>query len=169
VVIKKVTENQDKVKDNGISAAKFHPDGLIFATGEADGALKLWDITTQNSISTLDAFETEVSSLAFSENGFYVAATSLKNSHVKIWDLRNQALLKSIDTKDKEGLTKVEFDFSGSYIGVTGKSTHIYDSKKFTSIKTFSDHKGTVTDIKFGLNSKKIATSSMDRSINVYS
>jgi len=35
--------------DSDINSAEFHPDGIILATGQKDGIVKLWDIRTQKS------------------------------------------------------------------------------------------------------------------------
>lgn len=142
--------------------------GLIFATGETDGVLRIWDITTQDNIASFEAYTNELSSISFSENGYYLATCSQKSNEVKLWDLRKPDLFKTIKL-EKEDLHNVEFDFSGNYLGVVGNKTHIFDTKSWNQFATFSDHKEVVTDIKFGKNAKNFITTSMDRTIKIYS
>ena len=142
--------------------------GLIFATGETDGSLRIWDITSQENITTFEAGTSDISSISFSENGYYLATCGVKCPDVKIWDLRKPDLLKTISLS-KEDLHRVQFDYSGSYLGVVGFKTHIYDTKTWTQFANFSDHKEIITDIKFGKNAKSFITTSMDRTMKIYS
>jgi len=142
--------------------------GLIFATGESDGCLRIWDITSQENITTFEAHTNDVASISFSENGYYLATCGLKNPDVKIWDLRKPDLFKTI-TLNKEDLHSVEFDYSGNYLGVVGNKTHLYDTKTWTQFASFNDHKDVITDIKFGKNSNYFITTSMDRTMKIYS
>jgi WD40 repeat protein len=68
----------------------------------------------------------------------------------------------------KEELNNVEFDFSGSYLAAVGQKTHMYDTKTWTKFATYGDHKDAVTDVKFGKNARSVLTTSMDRTMKIY-
>jgi pre-mRNA-processing factor 19 len=57
----------------GFSAGSFHPDGLILGTGKADGVVAIWDVKTQQNVVTFSGHSDSVSSISFSENGYYLA------------------------------------------------------------------------------------------------
>jgi len=152
----------------GITSLKFHPDGLIFATGDTKGALKIWDITTQSNISTFDPYTKDLNSISFSENGYLLATSGVGSSDVKIYDLRKPGLLKTI-TSEKEDVKNVEFDYSGTYLGFTGHSTHVYSTKNWSQVANFKNHTDVVTSMKFGKNAKFVVTTSLDRTMKIYS
>ena len=60
-----------------------------------------------------------VNALAFSENGYYMAAAG-EDGIARLWDLRKLLNFKKLHVGDG-GATSVAFDFSGSYLAVGGK------------------------------------------------
>ena len=57
---------------SGYTCAGFHPDGLILATGMGK-AVRVWELKSQTNAATFDGHTGAVTSLAFSENGYYLA------------------------------------------------------------------------------------------------
>jgi pre-mRNA-processing factor 19 len=101
-----------------------HPDGLIFATGSADGAIKVWDLQSQTVAFECPerCGEAGVGGLAFSENGYYMATAGVQDGgRVTVWDLRKLAKLHTIDLADESYVVhSLRFDHSGSYLAVAG-------------------------------------------------
>lgn len=62
--------------DEAIHTASFHPDGLIFGTGTGTNKVRVWDLKTLNNVATFDGHTAPVRSIAFSENGFYMASAA---------------------------------------------------------------------------------------------
>jgi WD40 repeat protein len=52
------------------------PNGLLFATGSADGTAKLWSITNRASLATIDGHEVGVTALAFSKDSTILLSAS---------------------------------------------------------------------------------------------
>ena len=101
----------------GYAAGGFHPDGLILATAGADATVKVWDVKTQKSVAKMEGHVGAVTSLSFSENGYYMATAA--GDGVKLWDLRKLKNFKSLEGADAKG---VAFDHSGHYLAVVGGS-----------------------------------------------
>lgn len=128
--------------------------------------LKIWDITSQESVATFEGFKEGINSLSFSENGYYLASSSVKENTVKIWDLRKPKIFKSFEVSGE--IRKVKFDFSGNYLGIVGDDVKIYNMKQWELFAEFSDHTDIVTDIDFASNCRYFATSSMDRNLKIF-
>ena len=78
-----------------------------------------------------------VSTVSFSENGFYLATAAADG--VKLWDLR-----KLVNFKDIPGQggapSFATFDHSGLYLAVGGSSLDVYGSKQdWAVVKSFPD------------------------------
>ncbi len=80
---------QGKSGDAGYSVAVFHPDGLLLGTGKADGTVAMWDVKSQQAALSYGAHSGSISSLCFSENGYYLATCGKDGA--KVWDLRKVA------------------------------------------------------------------------------
>ena len=112
-----VVRDEDAGSGGGYAAGGFHPDGLILATAGADSTVKVWDVKTQKSVAKMEGHVGAVTSLSFSENGYYMATAA--GDGVKLWDLRKLKNFKSLDAADARG---VAFDHSGHYLAVVGGS-----------------------------------------------
>jgi len=150
----------------GYTFSQFHPDGLILATGTADANVRIWDIKKQENVHTFDGHQGQIHSIAFSENGYYMASCATDNC-VKLWDLRK---LKNFATISAESAHAVDFDVSGQFLAAAaGNSVSVYHTKTWDVVKTFENATSSqITDIKWGVDAKFLATAAMDRSLKFF-
>jgi WD40 repeat protein len=110
--------------------ARFHPDGLILAIGcAAESAVEIYDIKSLDLVTRFkaDGESTAVTSLEFSENGYFLASATA--SAVHIWDLRSQALYAEIKPPveaDDTGDFRVQWDGFGAYLAVFGRGKQAF-------------------------------------------
>jgi len=151
---------------SGCSCVSFHPDGLILGTGTAAGDIKIWDIKSQKNVATFEGHTAKVTSISFSENGYYLATTAA--STVKLWDLRKLKNVHSIDVPDMGNLNSVSWDYSGTYLAVAGEDIRVFTGKSLNHIATLKGHTKTVTDVKWGTAAQFLASTSLDRSLKFW-
>lgn len=159
---------KDPKANYGIGCIEFHPDGLILGTGTDENMVRIWDLKVQTNVASFKGHQGPVSSIAFSENGYYLASIGSTDGLIKLWDLRR---LQNFATLNLEGsqLTAVTFDHSGNYLAASGQhGVRVYKSKEWTEIKHFRDHSELATDVVFGKDAKFMASVSMDRSLKFY-
>jgi len=146
------------------TCAAFHPDGLILGTGTAS-VVRIWDVKSQANVANFESHTAAVTSLAFSENGYYLATGSVDTT-VKVWDLRK---LKNIHTIAEDGatpITSVAFDFSGQFLAVGGAGVRVYESKGWGTVARFEA--GDVTGVGFGKAASMVAAGTSEGVVKVF-
>ncbi|XP_058807455.1 pre-mRNA-processing factor 19 [Phymastichus coffea] len=150
-----------------LTAAQFHPDGLIFGTGTEDSQIKIWDLKEQSNVANFPGHSGPISAISFSENGYYLA-TAAEDSCVKLWDLRKLKNFKTLQLEDNYEVKDLCFDQSGTYLAVAGSDVRIYLCKLWSELKVLNDHTALATGVRFGKNAHYIASTSMDRTLKLY-
>jgi len=160
----------DNVSGNAVAltCAKFHPDGLIFGTGTADSVIKIWDLKSKTNLANFPGHTGSITALSFSENGYYLA-TAAEDSVIKLWDLRKLKNFKTLEFENKYEIKDLVFDYSGSYLACAGTDVRVYHVKQWDLLKTFTDHSGLASGVRFGTNASSIITSSFDKSLKIFS
>ena len=115
-----------------LEAVAVHPDGNRVAvggidclsTGERDGAVCIWDLTTKLKLST---FDTGVYALAFDPQGRFLAGAGLTD-HVHVWDLAADTEVFALEGH-QERINAVAFSPDGSYLlsGGDDQTVRIWD------------------------------------------
>ncbi|KAL7052069.1 hypothetical protein ACKWTF_004754 [Chironomus riparius] len=162
-----LTKIQDTA-ERGLTAAQFHPDGLIFGTGTDDAQVRIWDLKEQSNVANFPGHVGEISSISFSENGYYLATAAANDSCVKLWDLRKLKNFKTIQLEDGYEVKDLCFDQSGTYLAIAGTDIRIYLCKQWTELKVFNDHTAMSTGVRFGKHAQWLASTSMDRTLKLY-
>ena len=122
---------------SALTSCAFHPDGHLFAAGTTSGDIKLFMTNTleQAAVFSLGA---PIQALAFSENGYWFAATAKGQTMVTIFDLRKEgdaAVAKILETGGP--VQSLAWDYSGQFLatgGSSGVTVHQYtkSSKKWS-------------------------------------
>ena len=163
-----ITKKNDETSYEALTCGKFHPDGMIFGIGTDKSVVKIWDLKELKNVANFTGHEGAVTSIAFSENGYYLA-TAAKDPVVKLWDLRKLKNFKNITLEENYKVESLAFDQSGSYLAVGGTDVRIYLSKQWTELAVFNDHTAAVTGMCFGESASFLTSVSMDRSLKIFS
>jgi len=161
-------EEEGAMESSGLTCAKFHPDGLIFATGTCDSVIKIWDLKSKTNLANFPGHTGSITALSFSENGYYLA-TAAEDSQVKLWDLRKLKNFKTIEFDSKYEIKDLVFDYSACFMACGGTDVRIYHTKQWDLLKTFTDHANVATSVRFGQSAKSLVSSSLDKTLKFYS
>ncbi|KAI1306638.1 WD40-repeat-containing domain protein [Xylaria venustula] len=103
-----------------LTACAFHPDGHLFAAGTDAGDIKLFMTSTGEEAAAFP-LGASVQAIAFSENGFWFAATAKGQTTVTIFDLRKQGDAAVAKTLDIGGAVQhLAWDYSQQFLATAG-------------------------------------------------
>ncbi|MFN8576784.1 MAG: hypothetical protein U0354_07990 [Candidatus Sericytochromatia bacterium] len=147
-----------------ISGISFSSDNNLFATSSEDKTVKLWKITGEE-IKAIRVSNEGVYSLAFSNNGKYLATGSFKE--IKLWDIETgEEVAKNFVNSY---ISSITFSKDDKYI-VVGSNKKLIFFKSPELIKydeTEEAHDNFITDI--SINSSNIlSTSSSDKTFKIW-
>uniref|UniRef100_A0A8D8R9D0 Pre-mRNA-processing factor 19 n=1 Tax=Cacopsylla melanoneura TaxID=428564 RepID=A0A8D8R9D0_9HEMI len=151
-----------------LTTAQLHPDGLIFGIGTSDSQVQIWDLKKQKNVTDFQLDAGPIQALSFSENGYYLATAADENC-VKLWDLRKLKNFKTIQLDPGYEIRDLCFDHSGTYMAVAGTDVRVFLCKQWQELANFNDHTAMVTGVRFGAHAHYLASSSMDRTLKLYS
>jgi WD40 repeat protein/serine/threonine protein kinase len=158
----------------GVTALAFSPNGDRLAsagskvgeppTGTKASEIKVWNTATGQLLLTFKKHTAEITALAFSPDGKYLASAS-HDGTVKVWEAANGAVLHTLEDHGG-GATAVVFSPDGgrlasaSHGGGKNGEIHLWDLRNGQKLRSFKEHKGAITSIAFRPNSKHLASAS---------
>ena len=152
---------------DGYTAGGFHPDGLIAAACGADGKTRLWDVKAQKRAAELEGHSGAVTSLSFSENGYYVATAAADGA--RVWDLRKLKELRAFASADAKHPVCVSFDHSGHYLALgSGSELSVRAVKQdWEVVKQWQAPKA-VLSVAFGEDARSVFAGCADHNLRVF-
>ena len=103
----------------GLTTAAFHPDGHLFAAGADDGQIKVYDVKSGAHAASFDE-QGPIQSLAFSENGIWLATVWRGSPSISIWDLRKSEQIKVLNVGSV--IESVRWDYTGQFLAIASRS-----------------------------------------------
>lgn len=134
-----------------VLAIAFNPTGQLLATGDADGELRTWEITTTDNEQKLTyrGHTSWVYSVAFSPDGKWLASSS-SDQTIRIWDPSKNLCLKVL-TPSPTWVRCVAFSPDSKWLASSSDDHHIYiwEVATWRLVGTLTGHQGIVRAIAF--------------------
>ena len=119
-----------------VESVSFSSGGTL-ASGSRDGAVKLWDVTTQTNVATLE-HNGWVSSVSFSPDGTILASGA--DRAVKLWDVTTRTNVATLEGHTIE-VRSVSFSPDGTTVasGLLDRTVKLWDVTAQTNVATLWD------------------------------
>lgn len=155
--------------ESAAQAVAFSPRGPRFASGSADKTVKLWNLTTLDTVRTYKGNRDFVTALAFSPNGRIIAAASLDGS-IRLWSAFSGRLLRTL-YGHKRRVGSVAFSPAGDRMASASDdgTVRLWDVKRGRTIRTLVDGTGATNGVSFSRDGQRLAAAGSDGVVRLYS
>jgi WD40 repeat protein len=145
----------------GSRCLAFSPHGELLATGNIDGTISLWDLTTGQLCASLRSGTEMITGVAFSADGALLA-TSDAESRVLLWDIPTHQIQTSFEGHHGP-VTALAFSPTGRYVATGGEdhSVRIWDVEKKCAKVILQGHPDIVLAVAFSPDGRLLASSSL--------
>lgn len=151
-----------------IQSVAFSCEANIFASGDINGEVILWEIPEGKQILSCQAHESWVWSINFSCDGITFACAS-SDQTISICDIAEGKCLKKLQGHSN-GVRSVAFSPDGQIIASSSSDTniHIWDSSTGECVKILRGHTNVVNSIAFSPDGKILVSGSYDQTLRLW-
>jgi RNA polymerase sigma factor (sigma-70 family) len=149
-----------------VASAAYSPDGKQFATGGADGRVRVWDAATYRDLRTFDEIRGRVAAVAFSLDGKTVA-----------WACGTAVALNDAATGadvvppggHREPIWSASLSPDGRLAATAdSRGVRLWDAATGTELRRCADHPGFAACVAFSPDGKVLATAAWDGTVRLY-
>jgi|GEM_PF-4028023 len=166
----RVTSVFEEATIQTISAFTWSPDQQYIALGFSNGLVKIYDLTTQELVRTINSNGMFVTALAWSPTRAQIASGADPDGGdgLFIWDLQTGTQVASVATS----VASLAYSRNGDYLATGSSSINVWNTETWANVIQFitpNDSNIFVTTMEWNLNNQILASGSMNGAVNVWS
>ena len=153
---------------SGIWSVAFSPDGKLFATGDINGAISLWNTSTRREILTCKGHTDRVYSITFSPDGQTLASGSIDQT-IRLWNIHTGQCFHTL-----QGHTywvySITFSPDGQILasGSGDQTIRLWDISSGECLYILQGHTNQVYSVVFSPDGQTLASGSADETIRLW-
>jgi WD40 repeat protein len=151
-----------------VNCVAFGPDGQWLASGGADNAIKIWEVSTGRELRALVGHSGWIKSIAVSSKGEWLASGSNDRS-IKLWNVLTGQELRTMSghTAPVEALA-FSADDRWLISGSADRTIKIWDLATGSEKQTLTGHSGWVVTVALSSDGKFLASGSTDNTVKIW-
>ena len=170
-------EKKQKFKLNAhtriISCDKFSQgdaDTVLLCIGQSNGVFSLFNLDTLESIHSFQITDQKIDTISINSTGDWIALASKADGQLFVWEWRSETFVLKQQGHYFD-LNCMDYSPDGAYLVTGGDDGKVkcWTTRNCLCFTTFSDHEGTVTDVKFlPKKSNAFLSSSVDGTVRAF-
>lgn len=152
-----------------VKALAIHPDGLRFASGDDEGAAKIWHIKASLPQFPIKRFFDNMGFGEASSDGRFFATQGSNSREVLVWSTVEQRIVAKL-LGHSDAVRAVAFNPDSTRLATAGddRTARLWDVASGLAIASCVGHGDVITSIAFSADGNLLATGSLDRTIRVW-
>ena len=158
-----------------VLAVAFSSNGRTLASGDRDGTIRLWDVSSGRELRTLVGHSAAVTSVAFSPDGLILASGGADRS-VRLWETSSGRDLQTLTAAPPEGsgepasIAALSFSPDGRVVASAGdgNTISIWDVHSGQAPRRLTGHTNRVMCVAFSPDGRMLASASKDNTIRLW-
>ena len=143
-------------------------DGSRVVTGGKDGAVRVWDVDSGETVSVLKGHTSRVRSVAVSADGSRVV-TGGKGGSVRVWDVDSGETVSVLEGHTSL-VESVAWSADGSRVAAGGadRSVRVWDVDSGETVSVLEGHRSPVRSVAWSVDGSRVAVGVFDGSVHVW-
>ncbi|MEM9806514.1 MAG: NB-ARC domain-containing protein [Cyanobacteria bacterium P01_D01_bin.56] len=153
---------------SNIYTVAFSPDSALFAIGDTNGAVQLWQTGDQKFLGSFDGHVTRIRAVVFCPNGKFLASCS-EDSTVRLWDIQKRNCVHVFE--DHISVVRaIAFSDDGNFLasGSVDHTVRIWDVKQGQCFQVLTGHISSVLSVAFSPDGKHLVSGGDDSTIRFW-
>jgi WD40 repeat protein/serine/threonine protein kinase len=164
------TRNQMTLKGHkaAVQSVSFSRDGNRIVSGSGDGTIRIWDVESGHSITTLDVQSGPVSATAFSPDGKQIVCATWGRVFT-LWDAVSGGQMQRM-SGHTQGVACLAFSPDGTRIvsGSWDKTIRVWDVPSGRELRRLGGHSDMISSVSFSPDGTQIVSGSHDKTIKIW-
>lgn len=130
---------------SNINSLAFNPNGFMIAAAEDSGMIALWDSITGEHIQDLQGNQSEVRSVAFSNDGDILATGSASDNAVRLWDIDTMQQIQILKAEGRVGgFNHIAFSTDSGLLAAScvNGSIQLWNVNTYQHLRTLKGYRG---------------------------
>jgi WD40 repeat protein len=151
-----------------VTSLDFSQNGQLLATGDAQGAIQIWDLTRQQLVAQLSGHSSWIWSVKFSPDHRLLASCGQDQS-IRLWDTRQNRCLNVL-TGHRGIVTSLMFSPTGQVLASCGydQTIKLWDVNTGDCLQTLTGHRACIWSLAFTPDGLSLLSGSEDKTLRVW-